>query len=151
MVEVRIVPALEDHLGDLVLRQADVDEIWASSAADSQAALTRTLGVSTRAWSGYADDELVVMFGVARASLLGGIGVPWMVASDSLEGHAIRFLRRCRPYVREMLDGFVVLMNFVDARNTTAIKWLEWCGFTIFDPTPYGPFRMPFHRFEVRA
>jgi len=48
------------------------------------------------------------------------------------------------------LAGYSHLENWVDARNTKAINWLRWLGFTVHDPVPFGVAGLPFHRFDMR-
>jgi len=93
----------------------------------------------------------VCIFGVAPASLLGSVGVPWMIGTQEIDSHAKAFLRRNKAYVERMSELYNYLVNFVDARNTRAIGWLKWLGFTILEAQPHGPDGLPFHRFEMRA
>ena len=52
-----------------------------------------------------------------------------------------------------MVDGwrqeFPYMFNYVDVRHKEAIRWLKWLGFTLNEPTPYGPFGLPFHKFHM--
>ena len=79
------------------------------------------------------------------------MGVPWLLATDELESCARPFLRRSRKAVKEMMNGYSVLRNYVDARNTVAIRWLGWIGFKILPAEPFGADGLPFHPFEMRA
>ena len=109
------------------------------------------LSVSTKAYAGIINDEVVTIFGVASGSLLTGLGVPWLVGTDLLEQHQKTFLRRCKPILKQMLGQYPTLMNYVDERNHIAKAWLHWLGFQIEEAKPAGLLQLPFHRFTLRA
>ena len=50
-----------------------------------------------------------------------------------------------------MLATYPLLRNYVDERNTMAIRWLEWLGFEILPVEPFGVEGLPFHPFEMRV
>ena len=147
---VTIRPATEDDARDLAprMREADAAEVWASGRKTPKAALLSSVRLSSHAWAGLVDGEIVAMWGVCPASMLSRVGVPWMLASDALVAHQKAFLRRNAQYVAFMLSCYTRLTNWVDARNTTSIHWLRWLGFTIQPAEPHGALKMPFHRFE---
>ena len=146
-----IVPAHTDHIFWIAnnMRQADRDEIAAAAGKGPWAALRDSLHLSVAAWTGLVDDEPICMFGVVPLDILGGVGSPWLLGTDEIEKHAISFLRLNKQYVKEMLEYFPYLVNFVDARNKMSIQWLKWLGFK-FDssPIPYGIWNLPFYRFS---
>jgi hypothetical protein len=149
----QVVPASIDHIESMLphIREADIVELWAANRVTPEDALLIGIGISTEAWTGLIDGKPVCIFGVAPASMLGGIGVPWMVGTADIDKHAKAFLRRCKSYVKQMLRLYNYLVNYVDSRNTRAIAWLRWLGFTIYDAAPYGFDQAPFHRFEMRT
>ncbi len=154
MAILRVEPAEPGHIAPLAagMRAADRAEIWASHRHTPDAGLAASLAASALAWAGLADDEPFCLFGVAPAgSLLGGLGVPWLLGTDALPRHATGFLRFCPHYVAAMLAPFGRLANFVDARNRLSIRWLAWLGFTLHPAIPFGPDGLPFHPFEMRA
>jgi hypothetical protein len=144
--EFKHIPAIAANV-----RQADKEEIWATACIEPAQALIRSLSVSQMAWTGMIDDQPVCMFGVVPVSLLGEIGRPWMIGTTMLDEPLISiiFLRRCKKCVREMLKPFRLLENYVSADNATAIEWLKWLGFRIWDAQKMGPYRMPFMRFTM--
>ena len=84
MIDVRIIPATEEHLQMILpdVRQADIDELYAVSLMTTEDALRVGLRTATMAWSGFANGELVTMFGVSPASMIGGNGTPWLVGTS---------------------------------------------------------------------
>lgn len=132
------------------VRKADQDEIYAAFGVDVVTGLQMSFDLSTHAWSGEIDGELICLFGVGPRSILTGNGSPWLIGSDEIEKHSRLFLRNCRPIVQDMLNSYPTLTNWIDARNKTSIRWLRWLGFEIHQARPWGYLQMPFHKFEMR-
>lgn len=150
MTEYHVEPLLPSHCEQLalVMRRADVDEVWAAGHVTPLAALRRSLAASRDAGAGFIDGQIACAFGVAPATVLGASGCPWMLGSDLIEQHAVGFLRRSAVVVARWKQDYDRLANFVDARNTRAIEWLRWLGFTIHPAAEYGEERLPFHLFD---
>lgn len=131
-------------------RQSDIQELWAAAKATPYATITKGIKLSPEAYAGCINGEPVCIFGVASFSLLTGHGVPWMVGTDLLDLHAKNFTKGSRVIVDNMFANWELLENWVDARNTRAIRWLRWLGFEIGPAAPFGPFGQPFHHFVRR-
>lgn len=131
------------------VRPADTDELYASAGSTPTEAMIFGLEQGEETYTGLIDDVPVCMWGVALESLIGNVGMPWMVATTMADKHAMTFLRHCREDVTGVLSKYKKLFNYVDARNTKAIAWLKWLGFAIEEPAPYGVLNMPFHRFSL--
>jgi hypothetical protein len=131
------------------IRQADIDELWATSKSTPEVAMHNGLSMSSHVWVMTADGVPLCMFGVVPASE--SIGVPWLVGTVDLERHAMAFLRLSIKYVKRMSSTYNHLINFIDDRNVIAISWLKWLGFTMDEPAPFGPLGVMFRRFEMRA
>lgn len=148
-------PAVAGDVGAIAerVRPADVAELWASNRTTAADCMAFGMRYSDMAMTGVFDGAPVCMFGAVPASLLGMIGVPWMVGTTALDRLAVQkaLLRESRGAVSEMLTRYDVLKNVVDDRNKAAQRWLRWLGFTVdADVTPYGPDRLPFRGFEIR-
>ncbi len=146
-----VINAEPKHIYQLAhkVRQADIDELMDGFGVNQYEALRVSLSMSTHAWAGMIDDDVVCMFGVSPYSLLGSKGMPWFIGSDAVEEHQMAFLRRNKRYVKKMNKAFPYMLNWVDARNTVAIGWLKWLGFKIYEPKPWGIKGMPFHKFDM--
>lgn len=145
-----IVPATLEHASALAprLREADRQEIKASSGDTPEEALTMSLALSPMAWTWLVDGEPVAMFGCVSHPYKAMTGIPWFLAAPEFDRQKIYFLRNCGTYFDEMQDTFPILENFVDCRNTTSIQWLAWSGFALCEVYPfYGAQRLPFIRF----
>ena len=132
------------------IRQADVDELWAIAMSTPADCLRQGLNLSPKSWVGLADDTPLCIFGVTPIAMLGAVGAPWMVGTDDIDQHARGFVKACRGAVQQIFAPYDHLMNFVDARNLRAIRWLKWLGFEIFPAEPMGHEHRLFHRFEMK-
>ncbi len=130
------------------VRQADKDELWASNNVGPLMALRASMGFSRAPMVGTVDGLVICMFGVAGGTIISNVGVPWMISSNELPQHAFAFLAGSQEVIKNMLAEFGYLRNFVDARNTHAIRWLKWLGFTIHPAVTHGVEQIPFHPFE---
>ena len=151
MTEYAVIQAVAANGDEMAanMREADRDEVWAAAHVTPKQAVRHSLLGSRDSQAGLVDGRTVCLFGVGSSTAL-GYGVPWMLATDELERHQVAFLRRCRGAVEEMRRDYVMLRNWVDARNEKAIKWLGWLGFEVHDPEPFGIDQLPFHMFEMR-
>ena len=152
LVLAKLITARPEHVPAIAeaIRDPDRREIWASSMSKPERVLLSGLRYSDFVMTGMADDVPVCMWGVVQESLVGNVGVPWMIGTKHLDALAVTFLRRCREPLLQVLKRYDRLVNYVDARNTRTIKWLTFMGFKVDkDPVPYGVFNLPFHRFSM--
>ena len=131
------------------VRQADIDEIVEGLGVSLENELADGIAGSLNARKIVVDGHIVAIFGDAVHSVLGSIGVPWLISTVHVERHARAFLKVCKPEVQGMLTRHRHLFNYVDARNTAAIRWLKWLGFDFGEAVPYGPKRLPFYPFTL--
>jgi hypothetical protein len=133
------------------LRAIDVREIGAVSGRSPKAALISGVRGSEYCKAGVADGEVVCIYGVRRVSALDDECVIWMLGTDELPKHAVRFIRGCSAEVVSMVQQFKLVENWCHAENKTTIRWLKWLGFKIEEAAPYGRKNEPFHHFYARA
>jgi hypothetical protein len=126
------------------LRQADVAEIWASTGLSPAFAVSYSIAHSKDAWAVLLDGKPQAVFGVGNFGV--NSGVPWLVATDEIEKHPVRFYRMSKPMIAILRHKYEHLVNWVDARNKLSLRWLKWAGFTIDDPEPWGIYGLMFHR-----
>ena len=132
------------------LRSCDRAELWAAYNATPSPAIEYSLASSSLAWTIRLGEEAIGLFGVGADLNDPERGSPWLLATPKLEDIAHTFLRQSRECVQSMLDKHSFLENWVDQRNLTSVKWLKWCGFTVFEPEPFGVENKMFCRFEMR-
>jgi hypothetical protein len=148
--EITITPARPSHIRTIAdrMRTADRDEVFAASGRSPLSALTFSYRHSSLAWTALFDGRPEVMWGVGDINILTGIGAPWLLGTDAVEENFRGFLRISRDWPAQLLNRYGLLRNFVDARNTVSLRWLEWLGFRLFEPVeinghPFRLFEMP--------
>lgn len=147
-----VVPACADHIPRIVekMRQADRDEC-AAGGLSAFRALAASFEISACAWTGLVNGEPVCMFGVTPLDAAAGTGSPWFMAAEGFEKYYVAFIRLSKRYLEQQMELFPHLVNYIDARNTSPVRWLKWLGFRFdSDPVAYGPLGAPFYRFELK-
>lgn len=127
-----IRPALEEDATKLAphLRQADLDEIKASSGRSPEGALLFGIRYSKRAYTAVSHSgDIIAIFGVGSGATEGR-GIVWLLGSDIINEVAYEFLRNSKAWIQRLYgDDYTQLWNVVDTRNTVHIRWLRWLGF----------------------
>ncbi len=144
-----LLPATEADALELapLLRAPDRAEVIALGV-EPAAALVESVSRAREAWTARTEDgRIICMAGVNPASLIGQIGIPWLLGSELVSAHRRAFMVETRRQVARWQAMFPILRNVVDARYAEAIRWLRWLGFEVGEPVPiaHGLFR-PFHR-----
>lgn len=134
------------------MREADRREIWATSLSEPGPALARSLERSALAWTGLIDGRVAAMFGAGGPiSIIGGGASAWLLGTPEIAKIPRFFLVESKGYVRQMLDRFPVLQNYVDARNRATLSWLRRLGAEFGEAQPYGVLGLDFVPFTLRA
>lgn len=153
MTDIAIVPARRSHIDAVAadMRAADTAEVWASSLATPRQALETSLSCSTTAFAGLVDGAPACLFGSGPVNLLTRTGGVWLLGTAAIDRHAMAFARRNRAMLPELFgDLWDTLTNRVDARNRVTRRWLRWLGARFEPAEPFGPFGLPFQRFELQ-
>lgn len=147
MITIRPLEADDIEAIASVARQADIEEMRDGSGLTIDQALRVGLSESLRSWVVEHDGNLLAAAGDTMAGI--GVGVPWMVTTVHVDRAQKAFLRASRAIVAEGMQRHQCMINYVDARNLVAIKWLAWLGFEVSEAVPYGPSGLPFHKFSM--
>lgn len=150
--KVEITPVVAADLTELMdnIRKQDLDEIRATGVPLASG-LSYTVVTADEALAGRVNGELVSLFGVGQLSVLNDTGVPWLLGTNAVQRYGRVVAVESRRYVRLWQTRYPIMRNYVDARNSVALRWLRWLGFGILPAVPYGPYKMPFHPFELRG
>lgn len=153
MSQYQILPTKAEDIAYVAarMREADVQDVWAAGHKKPYDALAFSVARSLEAKTGAVDGRPICIFGVGPITLLSDMGVPWLLSTDEMPRHALKFLKESKLCVRDWRKRYSVLANMVDCRNRIAIKWLKWLGFQIYPPVSYGPDKLPFHPFVLRG
>lgn len=146
----RVLPVSVDEAEAIaaIVRQADIDEITEALGIEMAHALRMCFGGSLKASKIVVGDKIVAVFGDCTHDR--EIGVPWLISTIHVDKRAKSFLQVCKGEVQEMLTRHPTLINYVDQRNTQAVRWLKWLGFQFGEAVPYGPKGFPFYPFQLK-
>lgn len=131
------------------MRQADVDEVWASHHHTPVEALMKSWKASDRSVVVTVNDEPCVMIGLVIHDILSGTGSPWLLGTENALKYKRHFLTQVPDVIEEMLTICPRLVNYVHTENKVSIKWLKWIGFIVEEPLPYGCDDALFHKFTL--
>lgn len=147
-----VIPATMDHIAPVAarMRQADRNELAASSGRSPTAALELSLFRSADAHTVLLDNIPAGMFGCCVLNVLCRKGSPWFLGTDAIDQNRLAFARASVFWRDQLLSRYDCLTNVIDARNASSIRWLKWLGFTISEPVPVGRGGLPFRIFELR-
>jgi hypothetical protein len=136
------------------LRMADRREIQAMTGETPYVALKRSIAQSDPCYAilDYAD-RVIALFGVVPDINQAKVGSIWMLGSPEITRHSMHIIRHSKTWVDRLQDKYLILWNYVDARNEVHIRWLKWCGFVFIKRIEdCGVEHRPFFEFErVRA
>lgn len=151
MVHLNILETMPEHIRELAgsLRQEDQQEIEVTGFLPNKV-LWRSYKSSILRRTALIDGGVAAVWGVAGTPL-GDEGEPWLMTSPLVERVSpLKFARIYQEQVYKMLEIFPYLVNYVDSRYTKAMRLLDIIGFHIHSPTPFGPNRSLFCKFEMR-
>lgn len=142
----------DNHVEDVAmnLRGPDFDEVVAATGEVPYGSVTEDWIMSLRRWivlNKY--NKAVAVLGVRPVNMFSNVGIPWLLGTKGLDKMKKFFVKYSKLIIEEMKKGFDILINYVDARYFKAVRWLEWCGFIIDEPLPFGAKNEPFHRFYM--
>lgn len=129
------------------MRPADIAEVWALAHHSPLQAVERSLAAPGEQLAFLVDDMPLAVFG-CTATALEDIGTPWLLGAVGVERYARQFLVLGRAHVARWASQYNDLINVVDIRNTTSIRWLRRLGFVFETPVLIGPDAcafLPFH------
>jgi len=144
-----VLPADIARLEDTI-READRLEVRASGGLAPRQAAEQSIEMTKFPRSILFDGELAIIYGVAQSSESLRVGIPWTLSTCIVPRYPKTFLKVTRAALPGMFARHDILVNYVDARYTSAVRWLKMLGFWVGDPTPFGISDEPFHPFMLK-
>jgi hypothetical protein len=77
---------------------------------------------------GFADDDLVCIWGLAPPTLASDQAYLWLYTTPALKGHEFVFVRHSQRAVEEMLKTFSSIIGHCVVGADSSIRWLRWLG-----------------------
>jgi hypothetical protein len=149
-VKYEVVRASPAHARELAANMAadDAAEVMAAMGHTPEEAVDFAMETCPEVWAGLADGRVLCLFGLTKATALGDVGFPWMLATSILPSHGRAFARWSKAVVRTWFEDQGCLTNYVHNAHQRACRWLQWLGFTLYPAEPLGTGM--FHRFEMK-
>lgn len=117
------------------LRQADLDEVWASNHLKGMEALTYSFYLSSICLTILKKDVPIGMFGISPQ---GDKATIWLLGSDELDTIRYKLAKQSKIFVNAFLDIYPSLFNYVHSKNVKSIAWLKMIGAEFSMTKPYG-------------
>ncbi len=117
----------------LVVRENDARECRAAGFTPEQA-LARSIAFSDELWEHREDGKTIAMWGIRLRGFLTQNVDAWLLTSDEVANHKVKFARKTRKWVQDILDrGYASIYIEVHAAYLDSVKWLLWLGFKQVD------------------
>ena len=129
------------------LRKADRDECIATTGLPPELVVPKALAEGHEVYVGGIIESPTPELVVGFTPITEGAATIWMVSSDVVFDHRLRFLRVTRDAIEACHDRYHILTNFIDERNTDHLMWLKWLNFKIIRRVTLGPQNLPFLEF----
>lgn len=156
-MNVELVPATAAHAAELAptMRAFDLAEVIAFGATDARQALERSLQLSPQAFTALFDGRVGAMFGsfpteTAELPFPGRLGCAWALTGQLVDLYPMSFWRSSKPALQLLWGDFDYLLNWVDARYTSSLRWLERLGAWTLRAYPVGQDGALFHLVVLR-
>lgn len=133
------------------LKPMDMREIDAVSGRSALAALKSGVNGSEDCCVLTADNAPLCIYGVRKMSHLSDTGVAWLLGTEEVEEHFMKFGRECGKELKNMMGNLKMIENYCHVENRKTIVWLRWLGFKFDKPAPYGRRQEMFRRFYMEA
>lgn len=138
MARIEITAGTLAHVHQIIDGLREIDKLELSLLGEPRERVLVGWGMSTYRGILLADDEPIVVYGVAPSPFNDGDGCPWMVATNAIERVPRQFLHASTVEIERMRMGFNELRNATHRDNHMSIRWLKWLGFRVSDE-PVGP------------
>lgn len=135
------------------MRERDKLEVWASDRMEPLEAIKESVHLSHFVKVFVIDGKPAAIYGVAdlQPNLVGTrFGVPWVLTTEVVSRNPREFIRASRRILPTLFNGYDVLLNYVDVRYVSAVRWLKSLGFWVGAPVPFGVAGELFHPFVLK-
>ncbi|URC15454.1 acetyltransferase [Octadecabacter Antarctic BD virus 1] len=117
-----------------LMRDEDRDELWELGRTTPLEAVEQSIETSTEAYVAYDEEGTPIAVFGALTSVLGDVGVPWLLGTRGVDDHAREYMQLGRKFSAHMLTTCASLENVALARNRRSLVFLSRMGFDIGRP-----------------
>ena len=136
------LPLLTHLAGTMALE--DRQELWGYDHSTPLDGLTQGVALSKESWVLTAPNgHPVTAFGIQEVCLMPKTACFWLLASTEVPAYKRDFLRWSRAWMQERGGQYDWLVNFVGEWHIRSQRWLQWLGFTLSEPYPFGVEQWP--------
>lgn len=124
-----IISSVLDDVFELApnLRLDDINEVTALGS-NPEGSLLKGFIYSDKCYTVKLNNKTIGMFGVSSYEMPKGFASIWFLGSDDLFTIPITFVKEGRNYINSFMQDYDILVNAVDSRNVSHIKWIDRCG-----------------------
>ena len=133
------------------LRSKDAQEVLASGFKTEGDAVEYSFCASSLCLAVEREGVPVAVFGIVPGRNAQERSQVWFLGTDGLSKMKKTFVTLSHVIIETFLRHHPVLINWVDARYTETVRWLECCGATFEDPMPLTDGGIPFRKFVLRG
>lgn len=125
----KLIKAKRSHIGDIVpfIRKEDKLEVACMGKTPEQSLKQAFQTDDVTLTIIDQGDVPIAMLGVGKVMNMAYI---WMLGTDAVRDASYDFLKASRLITQSLTKPYGATFNFVHKDNTTAIKWLKFCGAT---------------------
>lgn len=114
------------------IREDDRRELSANGLVDPEMIETNLLNMGARMQTWDTDEGPVCIYG-STPTQNPMVGLVWSLTANAAMPRWRFHAREAEGMLQWCAEGYDVLANFKDARNTTQVKWLQKVGFTFIN------------------
>ena len=134
-IDAKFVPkAHMAEIAELLIRDEDRRELIALSGGTPGKALMDAVAATGRSWMTFdkVQGKLISVFGVHELPTFRG-GIIWAVLTPEVYNCRKEFHKVSKAVLKNWLNKYGLIHNYVDSRNKAHIKWLKRLGFALSD------------------
>ena len=129
MIDVRLSIVSDCHSIAPRMREADCIEVQAQGYTPFQALFDSYI-YSTEKYTCLVNNIPEVMFGCSQLKDTPNVAGIWLLGTDAITEHGVRFLRESNKYLKLISKPYDMTFNYVHVDNKVHIRWLQWMKFT---------------------
>ena len=132
---VKIIESVLDDVYELAphLRQDDINEVQALGFKPEQSLLQGFI-YSDTCYSAKYQGKTIGMFGATNYNLPDKWGSVWFLGSDETMKFPVAFIKEGKKLLKQAFQKYDIMVNAVDSRNTSHIRYIEHIGLIISNP-----------------